>query len=56
MRSCLITFTQFGLIKRQNTTNSMTQINVHFFVANAFQIQPFHKGLAIQADVALKII
>jgi hypothetical protein len=23
-----------------------------FFVANSFQIQPFHKGLAIQADVA----
>jgi hypothetical protein len=24
----------------------------HFFVANTFQIQPFHKGLAMQADVA----
>jgi hypothetical protein len=24
-----------------------------FFVANTFQIQPFHKGLAMQADVAL---
>jgi hypothetical protein len=23
-----------------------------FFVANTFQIQPFHKGLAMQADVA----
>jgi hypothetical protein len=23
-----------------------------FFVANTFQIQPFHKGLALQADVA----
>jgi hypothetical protein len=23
-----------------------------FFAANTFQIQPFHKGLAIQADVA----
>jgi hypothetical protein len=23
-----------------------------FFVANTFQIQPFHKGLAKQADVA----
>jgi hypothetical protein len=22
-----------------------------FFVANTFQIQPFHKGLALQADV-----
>jgi hypothetical protein len=25
---------------------------VNFFVANTFQIQPFHKGLAKQADVA----
>jgi hypothetical protein len=24
----------------------------YFFVANTFQIQPFHKGLAKQADVA----
>jgi hypothetical protein len=24
----------------------------HFFVANTFQIQPFHKGLAKQTDVA----
>jgi hypothetical protein len=23
-----------------------------FFVANTFQIQPFHKGLAMQADGA----
>jgi hypothetical protein len=23
-----------------------------FFVANTFQIQPFHKGVAMQADVA----
>jgi hypothetical protein len=23
------------------------------FVANTFQIQPFHKGLAIRADVAI---
>jgi hypothetical protein len=27
-----------------------------FFVANTFQIQPFHKGLAIQADVAFCIM
>jgi hypothetical protein len=25
---------------------------VYFFVANTFQIQPFHKGLAKRADVA----
>jgi hypothetical protein len=25
---------------------------VNIFVANTFQIQPFHKGLAMQADVA----
>jgi hypothetical protein len=25
---------------------------VFLFVANTFQIQPFHKGLAMQADVA----
>jgi hypothetical protein len=24
-----------------------------FFVANTFQTQPFHEGLAMQADVAL---
>jgi hypothetical protein len=27
-----------------------------FFVANTFQIQQFHKGLAIQADVAFCLI
>jgi hypothetical protein len=27
-----------------------------FFVANNFQIQPFHKGLAMQADVAFKSV
>jgi hypothetical protein len=37
--------------KKKNLVKSSGQY-CFFFVANTFQIQPFHKGLEMQADVA----
>jgi hypothetical protein len=32
------------------TFSSIRVLREYFFVANTFQIKPFHKGLAIQAE------
>jgi hypothetical protein len=39
--------------KASGTLKGLPFILPYFFVANTFQIQPFHKGLAIRADVAI---
>jgi hypothetical protein len=39
-------------MKKMRRLFANTYFFLSFFVANTFQIQPLHEGLAIQADVA----
>jgi hypothetical protein len=49
-------FNEFKMTPNRRKTGAkifaLRQVLTYLFVANTFQIKPFHEGLAIQADVA----